>query len=265
MTNPTDNLFAEGEGAPPVPVACTGCAPPAQRVELIRPTPHLPATASAYKRGERRIAADPIGKGRLGCTRQEVNEKLLDLCNRLAAAGGQVVSADHLVKEMGLPDDRSLRRLCAYGRVHHRIRWLVGVEGGGYSWGEANPDAMHHAAAIARRKGVCSLFNAALYSRKPVAVEVAQLALEFRSDGEIAGGGDSADELSAWLASEKITPGQLVEAWVDVFASTPEGVAALRKAARDRPGIFLDEQAAEALRRNAHALLDVLNSAKRAG
>ena len=263
MTNPTDNLFAEGEGAPPVPVACTGCAPPAQRVELIRPTPHLPATAAGYLKA-RRVAADPIGKGGLPADREDLNAALLGLCNRLAAAGGAEVSAARLVEEIGLLSDRELRLLMAYGRVHHRIRWLVGLEGGGYCWGELAPEVMRHAAAVARRKGVCSLFNAALYSRQPVAVEVAQLALEFRSDPD-ARPGESADELTAWLASEKITPGQLVEAWVDVFASTPEGLAALRNAARSRPGIFLDKEAAEALRKNVQGVLDALDSAKRAG
>ena len=228
---------------------------------LIKPTPGLPAVAAAYggKRTgkKRRAGADPIGVGGLPPTRRELNAKLLELCNRLAAAGGRFAGAKRLVAELDLKDARTLRLLMAYGRVHHRIRELVGVEGVGYCWAAAPaapPNVYAQAAAIARRKGLCSMFLASLYGKTPAAVQMAQMALEFSGSQESLG----CDELDAWMAGENVTPAKLIEAFVDVFAATDEGRSALAAAARKRPGIFLDAAAAEKLRASAMQILDAV-------
>ncbi len=119
--------------------------------ELIKGTPSLPTYARPYQRGRaRRKAADPIGVSGLPETRNELNGLLLELCNRLAAAGGQKVSGKRLVLDLGLRDERTLRLLMAYGHVHHRIRQLVGIEGSGYVWGDLAEGAYEQSAAIAR-------------------------------------------------------------------------------------------------------------------
>jgi len=233
---------------------------------LIKATPDLPATAASArgsfrKRRKRRAGADPIGVGGLPGTRAELNAKLLQLCNRLAAAGGKFVGAKRLVAELELKDTRTLRLLMAYGRVHHRIRELVGVEGVGYCWAAgpaAPPDVYAQAAAISRRKGLCSMFNASLYGKTPAAVQMAQMALEFSGGAATLG----CDELDAWMAGENVTPAKLIEAFVDVFAATDDGRAALAAAARKRPGLFLDAEAAEKLRASAMQILDAVDAAK---
>ncbi len=235
---------------------------------LIKATPDLPDVAAAYNRSrtsrkgrKRRAGADPIGVGGLPPTRAELNAKLRELCNRLAAAGGKFVGAKRLIGELGLKDTRTLRLLMAYGRVHHRIRELVGVEGVGYCWAggpAAPPNVYGQAAAIARRKGLCSMFLASLYGKTPAAVAMAQMALEFSGGLE----GLGCDELDAWMAGENVTPAKLIEAFVDVFAATDDGRAALAAAARKRPGLFLDAKAAEKLRTSAQEILDTVGAAK---
>ncbi len=204
----------------------TAGSPPANQMigtSIIKPTPHLPVTAAPYKnpRDPLKRVADPIGLAGLPDTRYGLECKLLELCNRLASAGGQILSAKRLVTEMELTDDRTLRLLAAYGHVQHRIRQLVGIEGVGYCWGDSNEGGYEKAAAIARRKGLCSLFLAGLYSKQPAAVQMAQMALGFRKKGA------EKDELDAWLAGEDVTPATLIEAFITTFAETAEGRDAL--------------------------------------
>jgi hypothetical protein len=254
---------------PPAPVPCSPvpavAVPPVPSPEslvpssLIKPTPNLPFDASAYRHANvKRISADPIGKGGLPDTRDGLNARLLELCNRLAAAGGAIVGAAQLCEEMALPADRSLRYLVAYGHVHHRIRELVGIEGVGYTWGGINTGAIEQAAAIARRKGLCSMFSASLYSHQPAAVQLAQLALDFKRDAMAS---DDSAPIDAWMAGEDMTPGRIVEAFVDLLAATPEGVAALQAAAVRRPGVFMDRAVIEKLRQQAAGLLELLSAA----
>lgn len=202
---------------------------------IIKPTPELPATGEPYRnpKVQRSRQADPIGLIGLPDTRAELDAKLLELCNRLAAAAGQMVSAHRLVDEMHLSDDRTLRLLLAYGHVQHRIRSLVGIEGVGYCWGDLSPGAYERAAAVAQRKGLCSMYLASLYSRKPPAVQIAQMALGF-NDGRN-------DELDAWLAGENITPSGLIEAIISTFAGTAEGRMALAEVGARHADLLMPE------------------------
>lgn len=214
--------------------------PPPLMAGLLKPTPELAGRASAYGDERRdRPHADPLGLGSLPDTREDLNRLLLDLCRRLASAGGRNITGKHLVAELGLPDTRSLRLLVAYGHVHHRIRQIVGTPGSGYCWGDCRPGAYGDMAAASRRMGICFLFNASLYSRKPPAVEMAQMALDFTEQSAQAGKARTADELTAWLSTEGVTHADLIDAMVEMFAASDAGREALRRAGRKHRGVFL--------------------------
>ncbi len=145
----------------------TAGSPPANQMigtSIIKPTPHLPVTAAPYKnpRDPLKRVADPIGLAGLPDTRYGLECKLLELCNRLASAGGQILSAKRLVTEMELTDDRTLRLLAAYGHVQHRIRQLVGIEGVGYCWGDSNEGGQVTAGAVSSPVGADELSRARL-------------------------------------------------------------------------------------------------------
>ncbi len=248
-----NELFTDEERLQNAPGTVADAAGPG----LIHPTPNLPSTAAEYGHGRRtRVGADPIGLSGLPATREGLNARLLELCNRLAAIGGLRVNAQRLVEEMELSGDRTLRLLMAYGHVHHRIRELVGIEGVGYCWGADNPDAIAQAARIAKRKGLCYMFLSSLYGKQSLAVQLVQMALNFRkADGQADG---QADELDVWVAAENVTPATLVESFVSALSETPEGVDALQQAAHKRPGIFLSKEISDKLQEHARGLLDIL-------
>jgi len=211
---------------------------------LIKSTPHLARHAGEYTGGRRRRpAADPVGLGGLPKYRGELNTLLLNLCERLASAGGRDLAGKQLVEELGLVDTRSLRLLVAYGHVHHRLRQIVGTPGSGYCWGDLRPEVYGEMAASSRRMGLCFLFNASLYSRRPAAIEMAQLTLDLAEQSTGQKPTDGADELTAWLTTEGATHADLIESMVDLFAGSEAGLAALRNAGRNHPGAFFDEQA----------------------
>lgn len=219
--------------------------PASDRIGLLKPTPHLARRASAYSAdGKRRPAADPIGMSGLPDTRGGLNTLLLNLCERLASAGGRDLAGKQLAEELGLRDTRCLRLLVAYGHVHHRLRQIVGTPGSGYCWGDLRPEVYSEMAAASRRMGLCFLFNASLYSRRPAAIEMAQLTLDLaeksaRQEPDQVG----TDELTAWLTTEGTTHADLVEAMVELFAQTKTGREALQNAGRNHPGAFFDAQA----------------------
>ncbi len=245
----TDNsLFKDDASADSGP--CTGA------IEgLIKPTPHLPADSRAYARGQISRAADPIGLLGMPNDRESLDRLLLELCNRLAAAGGGMLSAKRLVEDLGIESDRALRLLMAYGHVRHRIRDLVGIEGSGYTWGALNPDAYAAAASVAKRKGLCALYLAALYSKVSPIVQICQLALDFKT------GDQKTDEVDAWMAAEDVTPATLCEAFVDTLAATPAGRQALQQAAAKRPGMFLPAETVRKMRQQAEDTLAILDAA----
>lgn len=197
----------------------------------LKDTPSLPNTAASYRRGVmRRRPGDPIGRDSIGDTREQVNAKLLRLCEMLIAAGGRMIGGDQLTRDLHLATKRSVRRLAAYGRVHHQIRQIVGLEGGdGYFWGDANPDAVADAVAISRRKAACSLYNASLYGSRPAVMEVVQLVLDFGSPDKLAA---KNDELGLYLATENLRVGDILDALVSKLAETPSGRDALAQVGR---------------------------------
>ncbi len=228
---------------------------------LLKPTPHLARHAGEYTGGRgHRPAADPIGRGGLPHDRDGLNALLLNLCERLASAGGKDLGGKQLIEELGLVDTRSLRLLVAYGHVHHRLRQIVGTPGSGYCWGDLRPEIYNDMAASSRRMGLCFLFLASLYSRRPAAIEMAQLTLDLaeQSTGEKIG--DGTDELTAWMVTEGATHADLIESMVDLFAGSEAGLAALRNAGRNHPGAFFDERALQEIETQLQSALAIVRS-----
>ncbi|MFB3893253.1 MAG: hypothetical protein ACE15C_14650 [Phycisphaerae bacterium] len=236
--------------------------PKPAELPTLRRLPDLADDAREYQHRQR-PSADPLGKAGLPNYREGLDGLLLELCRRLIAAGGAYIRARQLVEELKLDGgDRALRRLVAYGHVHHRLRQIVGVEGGqGYCWGESRAGAYALAATIARRKALCSLFNASLYSRKTPVIEMAQLALDFERglapmrvahgpDGPPLGrppAGDGDDPLDLLLAGEGVKPGQVIEALVSEMERTAEGKRVLAEIGERHRGAFVTREAAAAI------------------
>ena len=210
---------------------------------LVRPTPNLAAHISEYRGGaKKRPSADPLGTSGLPDSRRELDGTLVDLCNRLMSLGGETIRGRQLSIEMTLSENgRTLRLLAAYGHVHHRIRQIVGIEGGdGYCWGDLAVGAYDLAARISRRKAICSLFNSSLYSTQTAVMEIAQLAFEF---GNTPGGGvQLPDGLDMLLASERITPAKVIDAMVVHLQATADGQAILADIGRRHADVLLSEQ-----------------------
>lgn len=204
--------------------------------DLLRPTPQLPDSAAPYNRRTRRRAqADPLGRGGLPDTRTGLDHLLVDLCRRLRAAGPPGLGGRRLAEDLQLPDTRALRYLVAYGHVHHRIRQIVGIPGHGYVWGDASPEIYRTQAAACHQMGRCHLFLSMLYRRRPAAVQMAQLVLDFVRHGDEearSSGGQSArqpDELSAMMASEGVQVGDVIDALITQLASTDDGRDVLKR------------------------------------
>lgn len=235
--------------------------PATDRRGLLKPTPHLASRASAYAAdGKRRPAADPIGMSGLPDTRSGLNGLLLELCERLASAGGRDLAGKRLVEELRLRDTRCLRLLVAYGHVHHRLRQIVGTPGSGYCWGDLRPESYGDMAAASRRMGLCFLFNASLYSRRPAAIEMAQLTLDLAERSTGAKPTEKTDELTGWLTLEGATHTDLIEAMVELFAKTQTGREALQNAGRNHPGAFFSARSIREIEDRLQSALALVRS-----
>lgn len=225
----------------------TGSVRRPELADVIKPLAGLLAdNAADYTRGRDRPPADPLGRAGLPQRRDRLNDRLLELCQRLWTAGGETISGVRLVEELDLHDTRALRLLVAYGHVHHRIRQIVGVPGAGYLWGDCRAGAYRQAGAMSKRMGLCFLFNAALYSKKPPAVMAAQMVLDLgRSDSDRRPGEKDKgnDELDAWLAAEKVTPGDVIDALVAEMQRTPDGLTALADIGRRHAEVLVSAEA----------------------
>jgi len=221
------------------------------RGELLKATPTLPATAAEYhaRKGRVRPGADPIGVGGLPDTRIDLNALLLVLCHRLVTAGGAFLRGDRLVDGLQLQNERSLRLLVAYGRVHHHIRPIVGIYGQGYCWADLadNPAEVYilargQALATAR----CHLFLSTLFGRDDGAMGLIQMIFPFAATAP-------ADDLAALLTAKGIGHEQVLEAMIaHCRAAGVEGLDAIRRvAARNRDVMFSADRLADIRKRLA--------------
>jgi len=205
---------------------------------LLKATPTLAATAAEYhaRLGRIRPGADPIGVGGLPDNRKDINQLLLNLCHRLVIAGGAFLRGDRLVAALQLNNERSLRLLVAYGRVHHHIRPIVGIYGQGYCWADLadNPAAVY---VLARGQAVstarCHLFLSTLFGRDDGAMGLVQMVFPFATTAP-------ADDLAALLTAKGIGHEQVLEAMIaHCREAGEEGVAAIRRVAARNQDVLL--------------------------
>jgi hypothetical protein len=228
-----------------------------ERGLFLKATPTLPATAAEYhsRKGRIRPGADPIGVGGLPDTRADLNDLLLDLCHRLVIAGGAFLRGDRLVGVLQLCDERSLRLLVAYGRVHHHIRAIVGIYGQGYCWADltANPAEVY---ALGRGQAIstarCHLFLSTLFGRDDGAMGLIQTVFPFAATAP-------ADDLAALLTAKGIGHEQVLEAMIaHCRAAGVEGLNAIRHvAARNQDVMFSADRLADIRRSLAKAIEDL--------
>jgi len=229
---------------------------------LLKPTPLLPAFASAYDHKRARAAADPIGMRRLPDDRAALNDLLLDLCCRLVAAQGVMMDGRRIVSDLQLSGTRALRLLVAYGHVHHRIRQIVGTPGEGYAWGDFDPTLLPRMAAHARRMGRCWFFNATLYGSKPPAVEAAQLLMEFVGDAGASHGRQ--DELSALMAVEGVGIEQVLSVVMEALSQTQPGQEALARLGKRHHQVLLPSETISRIEQGLEGVLADLRGARQA-
>jgi len=232
---------------------------------VLKSTSHLAAHAKEYEREHNpRPSADPIGLGGLPDRREDLDELLLELCRRLIATGARSTSGKRLVEEFNgrLRDTRSLRELVAYGHVHHRLRQIVGVPGSGYVWGDCNPIVYETMSVNARKMGRCFLFNSALYKCRPLAVEAAQLLLDFAAPDRQ---GDQGDELSALMAAEGVGIEQVLGTVVEMLSASDQGRQTLRSLGRRHAGVLIDPEVVHQMERKIQGVLDELKALATAG
>ena len=220
-----------------------------ERGTLLKATPTLPATAAEYRarKGPTRPGADPIGVGGLPDNRVDINALLLCLCRRLIVAGGRFLLGRRIVAELELENERSLRLLVAYGRVHHHIRPIVGIYGEGYCWADlaASPAEVY---ILARGQAVatarCHLFLSTLFGRDDGAMGLVQLVFPFAATAP-------ADDLAALLTAKGIGHEQVLEAMIaHCRQAGEEGVQAIRRvAARNQDVLIPAERLADIRRR----------------
>jgi len=224
----------------------------------LQPTPDLPDLAAAYSRHRPRRAADPIGLQGLPSRRGAINDLVVELCARLAAAAGQELLGRRLAEGLGLAGTRPLRLLVAYARVHHRLREIVGVPGRGYLWGPADPGARERMVDHARAMGRDWFFISGLYGHEPPAVQAAQLMLDFAAgpDDEAQG-----DELHAWLASEGVGVEQVLSAMIGVLADRKGGADILARVGRHHAAVLLPQATLTRLAAQAASLQTALAEA----
>jgi len=216
---------------------------------LLRATPTLAATAAEYsaRKGRIRPGADPIGIGGLPDIRQDLDGLLLDLCRRLIVAGGRFLLGRRIVEALGLVNERSLRLLVAYGRVHHHLRPIVGIYGEGYCWADLadNPAAVY---ALARGQAVatarCHLFLSTLFGRDDGAMGLIQLVFPFAAT-------EPADDLAALLTAKGIGHEQVLEAMIaHCRAAGEEGVQAIRRVAARNQDVLIPADRLADIRRH---------------
>jgi|GEM_PF-2642507 len=226
---------------------------------FLKATPTLAAHADAYAPGKKRArpSADPVGLYNLPEDRDGINRLLIELCCRLAVAGGQVIKGSRLVADLGLENDRALRLLIAYGRVHHHVRPIVGVYGGGYCWADLadNPTEFYELArAQARQTAKCHLFLCTLFARGDGAMGLIQTVFPFAK--ATAPGGD---DLAALLTAKGIDHEQVLEAMIaHCRQAGPDGLAAIRRvASRNQDVMISADRLARIRHRLEQALLDL--------
>ena len=216
-----------------------------ERGTMLKATPTLPATAAEYhsRKGRLRPGADPIGVGGLPDNRDDINTLLLDLCHRLVVAGGAFLRGDRLVDALQLLNERSLRLLVAYGRVHHHIRPIVGIYGQGYCWADL-ADSPAEVYALARGQALatarCHLFLSTLFGRDDGAMGLIQMIFPFAATAP-------ADDLAALLTAKGIGHEQVLEAMIaHCRAAGAAGVEAVRRvAARNQDVLFPADRLAD--------------------
>jgi hypothetical protein len=228
-----------------------------ERGTFLKATPTLAETAAEYRARKDRIrpGADPIGIGGLPDNRADINSLLLDLCRRLIVAGGTFLRGDRLVEALQISNERTLRLLVAYGRVHHHIRPIVGIYGEGYCWADLadNPAAVY---ILARGQAVatarCHLFLSTLFGRDDGAMGLVQLVFPFAATAP-------ADDLAALLTAKGIGHEQVLEAMIaHCRASGEEGVAAIRRVAARNQDVLIPADRLADIRRHLHDALQGL-------
>jgi len=205
---------------------------------FLKATPTLATTAAEYRarKGPVRPGADPLGVAGLPEARGDLNCLLLDLCHRLVVAGGAFILGRRLVQELRVENERALRLLVAYGRVHHHIRPIVGIYGQGYCWADLadKPTAVY---ALARGQAVatarCHLFLSTLFGRDDGAMGLVQMVFPFAAN-------DPADDLAALLTAKGIGHEQVLEAMIaHCRAAGEEGVQAIRRVAARNQDVLI--------------------------
>jgi len=222
-----------------------------ERGLFLKATPTLPATAAEYhaRKGRVRPGADPIGVGGLPDVRADLNALLLVLCHRLVTAGGAFLRGDRLVDGLRLQNERSLRLLVAYGRVHHHIRPIVGIYGQGYCWADL-ADSPAEVYILARGQALatarCHLFLSTLFGRDDGAMGLIQMIFPFAATAP-------ADDLAALLTAKGIGHEQVLEAMIAHCRSAGvEGLDAIRHvAARNQDVMFSADRLADIRKRLA--------------
>ena len=155
------------------------------------------------------------------------------MCQRLKEAGS--MTGKRLALETFhdySADNRQLRLLVAYARVHRHIPEIIGIPGSGYSW--ANPTtpagraALRKAAGYARHMGRCFLFIAANHQSGGVAMTAAQMLLDWFNASEQPT--QHHDDLANLIAAEGADAEALINALFDQLTKTEAGKAAMAKA-----------------------------------
>ena len=108
--------------------------------------------------------------------------------------------------------------------------------------------------------GLCHLFLASLYAKRPAAIEAAQMCLQFA--GEIEPTAKGSDELSGWLAAEQVDPAAILEALVERFRSTEAGRLALRQVAAKHADVLVSAEILDQVEQRLKESLSRLQAAR---
>lgn len=268
MSTETPPLF-EPEPTPAAePTAAQPPAPTRPTMELsdfrklLRPVDHLPADGDLYQRMRRR-AADPIGMAGLPNTRAALDDLVVELCQRLWSAGTDYIPGHVLAQELRLTGGtRSLRELCAYSHVHHRIRAIVGVPGSGYVWGPNDDRAYTIMQGQARQMGRCYFFLCALYGHGTPAVEAAQMLLDFV---DVDGGDrrENPDDLATLMQAEGVHVDQVLSAIIDRLSETDDGRRVLHVIGQKHQSVLVSAAALGQAEQAMQQALAMIQSARR--
>lgn len=162
-----------------------------------------------------------------------------EICGRIEAAGARGIGGKRLARDMGLKNDRQVRKVVSWARVHDHRHEIIGIPGSGYFWGPLLPPGkIRQIINYSRRMGRCWFYISSLLKREGTAMAAVQMALDFVEHRP----GDGADDLAALVVSQGITVADIMDAFMTELSRTEAGRAALAAAGEKHADLLMPQK-----------------------